>query len=222
VEQVASDVVDTEARLSDALAQQAAALQEQHTVDLKALAEQFTATTAAIEQRTVEVEDTTTSIIDDHISTMERRIDEMDGSMRETIESKLDPLSDAFALEKEATSTKLRQLHKRLVAGEVSKATMRLACETAVRDVQTVVDDCNADVLQMESRIEPLESDSTGATSSPWSAEVLTDQLAVSEGRITHLTAEMNVLDRRVGELEQLASDGETAAYFSDGLAASK
>ena len=100
---------------------------------------------------------------------------------------------------------------------------MRLACETAVRDVQTVVDDCNADVLQMESRIEPLESDSsTGPTSSPWSAEVLTDQLAVSEGRITHLTAEMNVLDRRVGELEQLASDGETAAYFGDGLAASK
>ena len=227
VEMVATNVVDSEARLTDSLTEQASDQQLRQKADMKALSDKFAAANTAIEQRIGEVEDHVTTVMDDNIGTMDRRIEELDSKMLDTIESKLDPLTDAFAVEKQdtlnreqETLAKLRHLHTRIVASDVSKATLRLASETAVREIHTKVGECSDSLLEVEDRLEPLESEERGPTSSPWSAHVLTDQVAASDGQVVHLKAEVGVLSRRVAELEQDATDGATAAAWAQAAAA--
>ena len=219
VETVAMTVVDSESRLNDALTEQGLEQHKRHQQDLQAQESKLTAATEAVEQRIGEVEDHATTIMEDHIGSMDRRIDELDTKMLDAIETKLEPLSDAFAVEKQETLGKLRQLHARMVASEVSKATLRLACETAVRELHGKVSDFSDGLLEVEDRIEPLESEERGPAATPWPAEVLSDQLAESEGQLLRLDAAMEVLSRRVGELEEAATDNETAAAWGQSVA---
>lgn len=164
-----------------------------------------------------------TTIMDDHIGSMDSRIHELDTRMLTTIESKLEPLSDAFTTEQQATLSRLRQLHTRMIASEVSKATLRLACETALGDLNIKVSDFGDGLLEVEDRIGQLESDDRGTASAPgWSVEVLSDQLAASEGQVARFGAELAVLARRVSELEQVATDGETATAWGHAATASQ
>jgi hypothetical protein len=222
VDMVATTVVESESRLTDAIAEQCTALDKRHQHNMEAQAAKFTASTEVVEQRVGEVEDHVTTILDEHIGSMDRRIDELDTRMLDTIESKLEPLSDAFAAEKQATLSKLRQLHTRMIASEVSKATLRLACETALGDLNAKVSDFGDGLLEVEDRIGPLESDYRGTDSPSWPMEVLSDQLAVSEGQVARFGAELAVLDRRVGELEQVTADGETAVAWRHAATASQ
>ena len=97
-----------------------------------------------------------------------------------------------------------------------------LACETAVGDLHVKVSDFGDGILEVEDRIGSLESDDHGTASAPWPVEVLSDQLAASEGQVARFGAELAVLGRRVSELEHVATDGETAAAWGHAATASQ
>ena len=88
-------------------------------------------------------------------------------------------------------------------------------------DLNAKLADFGDGLLQVEDRIGPLESDDRGTISS-WPVEVLSDQVAASEGHVARFGAELAVLDRRVSELEHVATDGETVAAWGHAATASQ
>ena len=115
------------------------ALQAQHDdilSELQCESYELAVKMASVASRTSEVEVSIADVVDAAMQQMERRVDDMQGQLTDTVDNRVEKLNDVIMQHKITAQAHFTSLQSRMLQSEVSSVTLRLACETAASAVQ--------------------------------------------------------------------------------------
>ena len=189
------------------------ALQAQHDDILSELqreSDELAVKMASVASRTSEVEVSIADVVDAAMQQMERRVDDMQGQLTDTVDNRVEKLNDVIMQHKITAQAHFTSLQSRMLQSEVSSVTLRLACETAASAVQEGVDQCQDALLVLDGRVDSVESAIVSDDDNGWHHELFSDGHLVHEEGRARFELEIDMLQRRLDSLEQSDSINST------------